>query len=255
MKNLIKKYSLAFIGIVLVVVIIVIILIVIKIGGAYRNGISQIGDQPPIGNSTHIIKKKINKIILKKSNDDKGCIEITNDGIVRTYDICGTQLASASRMTDTNNIIRLFKIAGETDYSTESMSEDAIAKCSGYIMMIETEDGKRTICTKSGSSGTGGGTGGGNPIDDIVDTIKKIIEDIPPTPTPVMPTITPIPTIVISGTPEPTLPFVPSDIMTPTPTPVILKQFTCGYSIGANGTKHPYDVSNTICTDQPIPGQ
>jgi hypothetical protein len=265
MKDLFKNKSLYLIGLVLVILIAAIIFTVSRIGGAYQNGISQLTDQKAPTNATHTVKLKINKITVKNAGD-KGCVEVTPDGIVRTYDVCGSQLSGANRMMDASNINRLFKLAGETDFT--KAQETAVSDCAGYVMTIETEAGKKSICMgnqKSGSgsgnsgsntgSGGNGGSGGNNPIGEIVDTIIKIIEDIPPTPTITHMPGTPAPTIEITGTPQPTIPFLPEDLPTPTPTPILLKPFTCGYTVDANGKKRPYNVSNIICSDLPVAGQ
>jgi hypothetical protein len=265
MKDTLKSKSIFIIAGVLVVLVIAIIVVLIRIGNAYRKGLSQIDNQPPPQDVTHIVRKKISKIIIKKNANDAGCVEVTPDGIVRTYSVCDTQLSSANRMNDASNIIHLFALAGQTDYTSDATSTDAVAACTGYIMTIQTDDGtKQSVCMKS-SAGGGGGTGGGvtgggggggtSPIGEIIDTIKKVIDDIPPTPTEIQPTVTGIPTPVISDTLAPTFSYVPGDQPTPTPTPQVMHPFTCGYWVDANGHRHPYNVSNVICSDQPVPGQ
>jgi hypothetical protein len=270
MKDFLKTKSVYLIGLVLVVVVALIIIMVLRIGNAYKSGISQISNQPPPGEVTHNVRQTIRQITFRKS-DDKGCTEVTADGIVRTFSTCGTDLSGANRMTDSSNILRLFKLAGEMDASPEATSAAALAACSGYIMTIKTDTDTKSVCINSsnsgggtgrggnggggsGSSGGGGITGGG-PGDDIIGTIIKIIEDIPPTPTvaTIQNTPTPIPGVTV--TPEPTLPDEPDFLPTPTPTLILLKPFTCPYSIDSSGKKHPYDVSNIICSELPQPGK
>jgi hypothetical protein len=261
MKNILKNNVLFTIGIVLIVLLVVIIIIVTRIGGVYKKGINQLSDQPLPGQATHITKEKINRITVKNGKDN-GCTEMTSDGIVRVYSACGSQLVSANRMSNPANILRLFKLVGESEFA---QSDNPISTCTGYIMTIETESKKHSVCMDnikpddtnggSGGIGSGGGSGGGSPIDDIIDTIKKIIDDIPPTPT-IAPYInSPTPSPDILNTPIPTVPFIPGDLPTSTPTIVVLKPFTCGYTVDANGKKRPYNVSNIICSELPVAGQ
>jgi hypothetical protein len=252
------------VGGILVLLFGAIFFIVTRIGTAYRKGLSQMTDQPAPGNATHNIKETITKITIRDKKS-KGCTEVTPDGIIRIYEVCGTQLTDANRMNNPSNINRLFKLTGETVFTDADTSEAAIYDCTGSILAIETASGTKTVCLKSensqgggnggGGSGSGGNGGGVGPIQDIIDTIKKIIEDIPPTPTITPPVQIPTPTIEPTGTPEPTLPLMPGETPIITPTPIIPKPFTCNYYIDSTGKKRPYNVSNTICSDEPAPGQ
>jgi len=191
-------------------------------------------------------KKKIRKIRISKDNRG-GCMEVSPDGAVRIYDVCGETLTDAVRLTETKNILKLFKLVSETKL------EEFTNKPEGtyVIIIVETDTGTETYYLPQ-DTGPGGGSGGGA-IGDIIDTIDDIEEDIPdPTPTP---TLIPSPTDIITGgeSPTPASGVSPTNILYPTPTQAqTLVPFTCDFT-GTSGTKKPYNVSNYICSTEPTP--
>jgi hypothetical protein len=258
MKDILKDKSIYLIGLAFIVLLVVIVFVALKIGSAYRSGINKLSDQPSPGNVTHTTKEKIRKLTLKNGNN-KGCIEITPDGIVKVYEICGEKLSDSNRLSDTKNIIRLFKIVDETEFSASSSTNEAVNNCINYVLTIQTDNGEKNICLENEQGGSSNGTtnGGGNNgiVGDIIKTIEDIINDIPPTPTVTDNPYQPTPTAEATTTIEPTESIQPGEFTTPTPTVVVQKPFTCDYVVDSTGKKRPFNVSNILCSSEPAPGQ
>lgn len=250
-----KGKPLIYFGIALIFLVLGIAFILTRIGSAYKTNLDRFTEQRNPSSVTHMEKEQIRKITLQR-NGDPGCMEVSPDGVVRLYSVCGTELSDARRITDPKYILALYKKVAESAFVFITQEESAA--CQGYIMTVQTDSGLRLVCLNNsssgqsgGSSGGSGGSGGGG-IDDIIETIEKIIEDIPPTPTPTGYMTNPTPTIDIYTSPTPTTEIVPPWEMTPTPPMIILQPFTCDFT-DLLGKKKPFNVSNIICSSQPTP--
>jgi hypothetical protein len=186
--------------------------------------------------------RTIRKVVIF-DEDNKGCMEITPDGVVRTYEVCGENLKDANRIADPKFILKLIQIASQIDFSKYRQ------KVSGpYLtLIIETDTGTEIIYVPLGREGG-----------DIINTINLIREELPqPTQTPGPFTQTPTPTLGgVSNSPTPT-PRIshtpgPSPTLNPHPSEIIESPFTCGYTESTG--PRPYNISNFICTTQPSPG-
>lgn len=226
-----------FIGIGIFVIVVVIILIIsIKFGGAYKGGLSNFSNE--IQDQEIVLKKKkqVKRLSIRKKGDTS-CMDITPDGVVRQYDVCGGELTDAERLSDSKNITRLFKFVSESDITKLQDSGEDV-----YEITIYTETGTEVIYVSN--SGTNGQAG------QIVQEIILIIGDIHnPTPTPNS-----------SGSYESprsssqlSSPHA-SGITTPSPTPTSqpesLTPFICDY-VESGSKKKPYNVSNVICSNEP----
>lgn len=252
MKISIKSTSFYIIGGLLALVLLGVGIVVIRIGSAYRRNISSVTEVKPPGEITHTVRERITKIAIRR-NDEDGCLEVTPDGAVRVYNVCGEDLADAKRVTDTRYIQQLFKVVSESNIPDTSRDV-----CLTYELRLTTAEGTQSVCLEDlGSTGNGtqtggpgGGTGGGGEIGDI---IEKIIEDLPPN--------TPTPGIYPSASPSPTSRTYPTGSPSPTdqpgisPTPIveeINKGFMCEFT-GSSGNKRPHTISNIVCSSGPTP--
>jgi hypothetical protein len=212
-------------------------------GKKYDEGLASLIQKSPESQSTASVRK-VRKVTVIH-NDDKGCMEVTPDGIVRTYDTCGGELTDANRLADPKNVLHLIQIASQIDVSSYRK------KISGPVLtlIIETDNGTETIYIP-----TNGGGGGGN--DDVTKIVDLIEGDLPqPTATPGPETIIPTPTmggVSFTPTPSPIYSPTPGPSPTPTPTPNPEVPFKCGYSQDPS-SKKPFNVSNYICSTEPSP--
>src|SRR4030042_3500660 len=172
------------IGLIFIGLFIISLLVLNRIGISYRFGLSRFSDSGVPKEINRISKAKINRIRLK-SDKDAGCIEVTPDGVVRVFEVCEAELSQVNRMGDTREILQLFKQISEVDLSKIKDAQT----CDTYLLTVSTDSSTRTICltdissiyTQSGE--TGGGVGG-KIVSEIIQTIEKIIAEIPiPTPT------------------------------------------------------------------------
>lgn len=219
------------------------IIAVNRFGSAIESRLGQIIPVPTSGNISDTPSKKVRRITVM--DETGGCIEVTPDGAVRVYKVCGDELDTAYRPQDPKYILELFtkvKALNTKKYMTKPVTGEYIT------LVIETDQGTETIYLP------GTDQSGGSP-DDIIHTIDNIVDDIPPpTPTPtLLPSATPSHSPSVSPTASPT------NALTGTPTPTGLPQgpegdpFTCVFD--DNGTGKPYRVSNVVCSTEPIPAQ
>jgi len=210
-----------------------------QFGSMYKKGLESILPPPPEAPQTRE-KKHIRKITVIDRNG--GCMEMTSDGVVRSYATCGGDLTDANRLADPKNLLKLFEYASQVDPSKYQQKGDHV-----ITLVIETDTGTETLYIPvSGPGGTP------DPIAQVIDLITR---DLPQaTPTPNGPSITPTPTligaqVVPTDTPMPTLlPWI-----TPSPTLMPVDQgFLCSFG-QANANKRPYNVSNYICATEPSP--
>lgn len=217
-----------------------IVVLVLGIGKEYRRGISDISGEPQPKKLTIFRRDEVRKIIVKKGAGD-GCMEITPDGVVRLFSTCGVTLVDASRLSDSKNILKLFKIITEEDLTTYQQKTDGLV----YEITIETDSGSKTIYVALG----GGSDGIGQTI---IGTIDDITEDIPQASPSQGSTPTPTQSLFNTSTPTPT-----GTIFVPTPTPTTQvggaqTSFTCGFT-ESGGTKKPFNISNIVCSTEPSP--
>lgn len=220
----------------LLTVLIVTFIVLRSIGGSYGEGIDSLLTQTPQEQSATREKRLIRRIIV---DEEEQCLEITPDGVVRTYASCGGELIDTNRLFDPKRIIELF------EYTSRINAGQYITKPPGASVriIIETENGTEIVYIPISP--------GADSISQVIDLIKGDLPQPTPTtgptaiPTPTLPGTTIIPT----ATPAPTLPpgVTPTNTLTVTPKP-----FVCDYRETAGSTR-PYYVSNFICTSQPSP--
>lgn len=243
MQILLKHRPLYLTGGVLLILLVSITVVVAKFGNAYRRGLLNVTNQKPTQELALREKKIIRRLSVRKSGE-AGCLEITPDGAVRVYSRCGSELETASRLTDIKNIVKLFKLISENDLAaTLPVTPDGEV----YELTIVTENGSQVvyIVFNPDNSGTTG---------EIINTIEDIKEDIPqpsPTPTPAPIESGPTPTGVLTS-PTPTGGFAPTPLPTTSPAPQAQQPFLCDFAEGG-GQQRPLTISNTICSTAPTP--
>src|SRR3989344_8837826 len=89
------------------------VVVVMRLGVAYKGGLSSLTGQKLPEEVSLKKKKNIKKITVQKEGSTD-CMEVTPDGIVKIYTTCGQNLDSANRLTDTKNILKLFKLISES---------------------------------------------------------------------------------------------------------------------------------------------
>lgn len=224
------------VALLLVGIVALIVLLLTRIGSGYQKSISsveQIKSTAPVNYRT---VKNVRKVTVHNQKGN-GCMEITPDGIVRKYSVCGEKLETADRLRDPKNIIKLFRKISERDWAVIT------PPVSANIMKLtfENEDGTKgdyyVIIDDPDDT-------------DITDVIDDITEDIPPqasspTPSPV-PSNPPIPGV--TNSPSPTQ-YIPPWVPTPTTQPIGDQPFLCGYTQDGK----PTNISNTMCSTLPTP--
>lgn len=229
-----KSYTLYILGGILVIVFISSVVVILEVGKRYKGGLSQFMNEQTSQRVHSIKKKQIRKITIKKRGESD-CFSVTPDGVVRRFAECDDNLTDADRITNTKNILKLFKILSEIDLTKYKEKRDG-----AYELVIETEDGLETIYIDIGED-----TG------EIIEIIEDIEEEIPAS--------SPEPSIFespsSSGQVSPS-PFASGGYYaTPTPTPsggFGQTSFTCEFT-DAQGNRKPYNVSNIICSTEPSP--
>ncbi len=237
-----SKSSLLFVsGGLLVIVFLLIILTSSRFGKAYQKNIRTVSDEPEPKSLTIFRRDTIKKVTIRKSGD-QGCMELTPDGAVRVYTVCGKRLKQAVRLSDSKYITKLFKLVTEEDLSFYQQKKDD----SIYEVTLETDTGIKTLYLVLD-------VGSDSVAQVIIQTIISISQDMPkPSPESGQ---TPFPTEsenIQQGTLTPTAIL---DIGFPTPGPtgtVNAQSFTCGFTEGGN-IKKPFNISNIICSTEPSP--
>lgn len=225
-------------GGVLLLVLLITVVVVFGIGKAYKGGLTNILNQPPPPESASIKKKEIKRITIKK-NGEAGCLELTPDGVVRVYSVCGEELDQASRLTDPKNILKLFNLLSERELS-KALKKGKVV----YQLVVETDSGSEIYYVTSE---------GDNGEDEIIKTVEQIQGDIPHnSPSPHTNPATPPPG---SSSYPTTTPFA-SGVVIPSASPGTGGQltfpFVCDFS-DSGGTHKPYRVSGVVCTTEPSP--
>jgi len=244
-------------GIITIVIFIYWLLKIISL--RYRQEIEYIESQPEINKIHHVEKEKVTKIRINKSNEAE-CVEMSPDGIVRIYKVCGEVLDNAVRQEDVRYISRLFKQVSETDFQYLVNFEI----CSGYMLYIYQGSSVKKVCLDMNngfSTEIGGATNESynrvivNIINDIIQTIDLIYDTIP------SPTSQTTPVLSLTPTNEPsptqTDPYsspTPIFDISPTPTPVGYERppFSCDF-VSQSGNKRPYMISEVVCSSEPTP--
>ena len=221
-----------------ILVLLATVFLVYKFGGAYRQSLRNVGGPQSTQEVTLKKKKQIRKITVQKSNDTS-CIEVTPDGVVRVFAVCGGDLTQASRPTNLQNIFKLFKLVSEQDLAKYKQSGNHV-----YQITVETDTGSETYYLASDG---GGGSA-------IIDTITKIGGDIPPSgsPSPTPPSVSPNPGSSPTASASPLAGSSPEASVSPGTGGGGGNPFACDFSEGGGGGK-PYRVSNIVCTSEPSP--
>lgn len=226
--------------VVFVVVMLSIFVVLMRIGAVYRKRINVTPGTQFEEPKLH--KTKIVKSITVKKNTGRDCMQITPDGVVRVFAQCDDNLTDANRLTNTNNILKLFRMITEYDADTSLPTGEGD---NVYELIIETDEGTQHLYIVIDENTP-------TQLQEIVQTITKIEEDIPPS-SPQPSTITPSPS---AGSVSPSL--LPSGSVTPgafpSPTPGGLpgQAFLCDF-MEVGGKKKPINVSNIICSTDPSP--
>ncbi len=235
-----KQLFLAMAGVLFVLVVAATSLTIFGIGNAYKKGIANFVNQKEPEKLTLFKKKTVKKITIKNSAE-RGCIEVTPDGAVRVYSVCGQTLTGAERLADPKHILKLFKLVTEEDLGAYTQKSAGTL----YQVAIETDSGTQTVYLVLSESGGVAQT--------IIRTIQTIINDLPK-PTPIVglsPTSVPTP-IGGSLTRAPTgTSFLPTATPTIAPSSEV-QTFTCGFSESGD-KKKPYNISNIVCSTEPTP--
>jgi hypothetical protein len=247
MKNKINNKAILIVGAVFILVIIILIFFLVKFGSIYKSGLTNLVDQNKATEYT-LRKTKIIKKITTLNNQDKSCIEITPEGIVRIYEVCGEKLTSANRLKDPKNIIRLVNIISSTEISNPGNT------CleTQYEILIETDTGQEKICFDMENGRIQDGSNKGL-IEDINQIIRDIVADMPDNSS--VPSNTVFPNSSSNSyylpTPEPSNGSI---ITSPLPSGSIqnLNPFTCEFSTNS-GKRKPMNISNIICSNDPSP--
>lgn len=238
-KQLFKGKMVFVSTMIFIIILIVVVFVVLQVGKAYRGRIQNVGDTKLPDEMALGKLKEIRKITIKKRGEEQ-CFEVTPDGIVRVYQTCDGKLTDALRLTDPKEILKLFRLARETDlskYHSQSDAQDGTV----YEISVETDTGTQTYTIIINNSSH-------SPISEIGKTIENIITSLPH----------------VSPSPSSFIPFAtPSPFTTPAPTPTIFpspttvlasgeavsdEPFTCDFSPGS--TK-PYRISGVVCTSEP----
>lgn len=245
MRDLFKGKNVILMGMILVLVIAGIGLTVWRIGQAYRLGISSFEAKKTTEELTLKKKKIISKITIKRQGEEN-CIEVTPDGIVRVYRECGTQeLESANRLTNPKSVLKLFKLVSETDLSKLDTSGEGEL----YQLILETDEGTEVVYIVFSDDSP-------PVIEEIIETIENVEEEIPD-PTPIPNPSASMQLFPSGGATSP--PQASGVVVSPSPsaTPGTGGSqevpFNCDYQ--ETSQNKPVNVSNTICTSEPVPGQ
>ncbi len=234
MQNPFKGKSIFFTSGVLIAIFAIVIGLIIAIGQVYRSGLGKF-EQPKIQDYALTEVPEIKRLTLRKQGET-GCIEVTPEGIIRVYEICGEKLTQTSRPTDPNNILKLFKMISIKDLKKIQARGGQI-----YELIIETATGTETVYITD-DDGSGG---------EIIKQIQDIIEDVPNTsPSPLI-----VPTPTIPGTSAypaatPTASIGSPSSPLPSPSSQVLVPFNCDFSESTDGKK-PFNISNIICSSNP----
>lgn len=232
-----QRQTIIIIGGALLLVISFVLFVLLRgIGTSYEEGLTILPTIAPPAQTREA--KKIRRVLIQR-DDSEGCMEVTNEGVVRTFDTCGEELTTVSRPTDPKFILRLLQVLSQIDTTKYRVRPSGPS----LRLVIETDNGTEIVyvpVTEEQGS--------------ISDIIESIEEDIPePTATPVA---TPLPSPTLPGTtsiptPSPSPTLIPG--ITPTPTSsVSIPPFTCDFDYG-QGPRRPYNVSSILCTTEPSP--
>jgi hypothetical protein len=214
-----------------------------KIGTSYKQGLSSVSTKiqdAPMARDA----RKVRRITVVQ--DDGSCLELTSDGVVRSFATCDGTITDVNRLADPKHLLKLFQYASQMDFAK---FQDKPTEGNYTTLTIETDQGSVTVYVPYTPGGGGGGAD--PPIEDVIDTIIGDLPQPTQTPVPGQPTNTPIPpgvTITPTDTPGPT----PIGGTTPTPTWKPPFPFLCDFSDGST-KKKPYYISGVICSTGPTP--
>jgi hypothetical protein len=197
--------------------------------------------QPP---SATREKKNIRRLTVE---DEHGCMEVTPDGVVRTFATCGGELVDANRIADPKFLLKLLDAVSVMDTTPYRVRPKTGVVITLHIQ-TDTENITVYLPASSPSPSYDPGT-----IEGLIHLVQGDLPQPTQTPVPGGPSVTPTATTIpISGTPSPTPTLAPWITPTVTPEASNLTPFTCGFSEDESGKK-PLNVSNYICSTQPSP--
>ena len=233
------KWKIIYLGLmVFALIVLITIYLIIKLGGAYRGGISLYSSNQATSQTLILKKKKDIKRITIRKQGEVGCMEVTPDGIVRQYSVCGSDLTDVQRLNDSKNIVQLFKLVSENELIGQRNTGGQL-----YELTIQTDTGTQVVYySVNGASGAS---------TEIVQTIQLIQGDLsspsPSSSSALLPTSTPH--AAASSSPGDTIVIYPS----PTPAVSVTSQlpFTCDF-IESGVKKKPFNVSNIICSTEHV---
>jgi len=237
MKNSKNIRPLLLVGVLFISIVLLIILMITRIGNSYEQRIDTL-EKPQSKTNMNIRTVKIVRKVTVHDENGQGCTEITQDGVVRKYSICGQQLETADRLKNPKNITKLFRKISERDWLEVSPSP------SSRIVRVtfETDEGNQTYYLIIEDDDD----------QEIIDVLDDIEDDIPPSfPTPtgiLQPTVAPSVNPLISPTPTQ---YIPPWAPTPTTQQSAQQPFLCGYTEDGK----PTNISNTLCSTEPTPAQ
>lgn len=240
MQKLLKNRFFLIAGSIFISILVITAFLIFKFGRGYGEGLENILDDNQNNRQIQLTKKKPIKKIVFKNTDNTGCTEVTPEGIIRVYTDCNKELDQAARLTDPKNILKLIKLVSETDWEKYQIKGVG----SYYEIVIEMEGENLTIYLPDDGSAVS---------DEIIQTITDVQKDIPgasPSPSSAgasfLPSVSVYPSLTPSGwggwaSP---LPSASGDAAQQT--------FTCLFT-ESGGKKKPVNVSNIICSTDPIP--
>ncbi len=222
------------------VVIATVTFMISNIGMRYGQGLRQFTTTPIEQDGSQPKRVEIKKIIIQKK-DSSTCIEVSSDAVARTYDQCGERVTDARRINDSESLLDLFQFLHEHNLSAYETEDD------GYIykITVETDEGTRVYFIRSNNAVSS--------IQNLIRTIELLEGDIT---TAIYPSPSSYQSVksstyvfqpVASSGQTNVSPATGIGALQP-PT------FTCEYIDTPSGKK-PVNVSNIICSGDPIPAQ
>ncbi len=217
-------------------VVLIILLFIIKFGSAYRGNLSSYINNPKQQELKLKKKKDIKRITFRKQGEIS-CLEMTPDGVVRQYSVCGNTLTDVQRLSDSKNITKLFKLVSENELENLKNTGGEI-----YELTIQTDTGTQVVYMSAANS----------PIaNEIIQTVEYVHGDLVGT--------SPTPTSVVNSSAAPinngTTPSPQNSLSNPSPTPdasaTSQLPFVCDF-IETSTKKKPFNVSNVICSSEPV---
>jgi len=232
---------------VFILIFLLIFFVLRRFGTQYNQGLTSLTQT---NNQNVGVRKSrlVRKVTIFQDENTASCLEVTPDGVVRSFETCGGEPTDINRLSNPKNIFELIRVASQIDVSLY-MEKPTVPF---VTLVIESDEGSVTVYIPTGGSGGSGGGGDGG-VGDIIDNIIGDLPQPTATPGPFVPTPTPtMGGVSFTPTPSPLISSTPGPSPTPSPTPEVDNPFLCGFSEGSTGVK-PLNVSNYICSTEPSP--